>query len=369
MRTRSGGSGGPSWISKTPTPRAREPIRNKARFNSALAEALRDVERRDDGFVPPAVHPRGRAGRHGRDDPKPTSKDDARPQPVLNNARDDAEKEGFDKEPNEKEKRRRLCGGGAARRNRRGRAEVRAAGRVKPPGSFLHHQLEEALASLAAARPRTRRSRSKATAASALVAEATLAARRKRPRRGRARRDARRRRRRRRGGRGGPNQDGGVRVPPAARNLTRNRCVCGSRRSVLGTYPVGAMLALQGAGSVGTDIEIYWPLDEVHYVARVTSYDPAELQHMVTYEADGVREFLCLWKEDVKVLDGTEERHAKSGADAPLRAARRARRRRRAAEAPAAASAAAAGARPRGWTPPPSRARTPTRRCLWAYSF
>ena len=47
--------------------KAREPIRNKARFNAALAEALRDVERRDDGFVPPAVHPRGRAGRHGRD--------------------------------------------------------------------------------------------------------------------------------------------------------------------------------------------------------------------------------------------------------------------------------------------------------------
>ena len=48
--------------------KAREPIRNKARFNAALAEALRDVERRDDGFVPPAVHPRGRAGRHGRED-------------------------------------------------------------------------------------------------------------------------------------------------------------------------------------------------------------------------------------------------------------------------------------------------------------
>jgi hypothetical protein len=47
--------------------KAREPIRNKARFNAALNEALRDVERRDDGFVPPAVHPRGRAGRHGRD--------------------------------------------------------------------------------------------------------------------------------------------------------------------------------------------------------------------------------------------------------------------------------------------------------------
>ena len=86
-----------------------------------------------------------------------------------------------------------------------------------------------------------------------------------------------------------------------------------------GTYPVGAMLSLQGAASVGVDIEIYWPLDEVHYVARVTSYDPKELQHMVTYEADGVREFLCLWKEDVKVLDGTEARNVKRGSrlDAP----------------------------------------------------
>ena len=71
-------------------------------------------------------------------------------------------------------------------------------------------------------------------------------------------------------------------------------CLRVEAQRMCGTYPVGAMLALQGAGSVGTDIEIYWPLDEVHYVARVTSYDPAELQHMVTYEADGVREFLCL---------------------------------------------------------------------------
>lgn len=69
-------------------------------------------------------------------------------------------------------------------------------------------------------------------------------------------------------------------------------------------HPVGAMLALQGAASVGNTIEIYWPLDHVHYTARVTSYDPVELQHMVMYEADGVREFLCLWNEDVKVLDG-----------------------------------------------------------------
>jgi hypothetical protein len=38
---------------------------------------------------------------------------------------------------------------------------------------------------------------------------------------------------------------------------------------------------------------------------------------MVTYEADGVREFLCLWKEDVKVLDGTEERNKQGGVEAP----------------------------------------------------
>ena len=125
---------------------------------------------------------------------------------------------------------------------------------------------------------------------------------------------------------------------------SKSVCLRVEAQRMCGTYPVGAMLALQGAGSVGTDIEIYWPLDEVHYVARVTSYDPAELQHMVTYEADGVREFLCLWKEDVKVLDGTEERHAKSGADAPSAPRAAHAIAGEAAEAPAAASGGAGGA-------------------------
>ena len=195
--------------------KAREPIRNKARFNSALAEALRDVERRDDGFVPPAVHPRGRAGRHGRDDPKPAARDDARPQPVPNNARDDAEKEGFDKEPNEKSARTEKGGAAASRENetagarggtRGGPGET--AGFVSPPsvggGSRKSRGGGPADAAFEA----------KATAASALVAEATLAAAPETPAPGtrapRARAGAPRRRR---GGRGGPNQDGGVRVP------------------------------------------------------------------------------------------------------------------------------------------------------------
>ena len=67
---------------------------------------------------------------------------------------------------------------------------------------------------------------------------------------------------------------------------------------------VGAMLTLQGEASVGHVIEIFWPLDDVHYGAKITSYDPVEMQHMVMYDEDGVREYLCLWNEDVKVLDG-----------------------------------------------------------------
>jgi hypothetical protein len=41
------------------------------------------------------------------------------------------------------------------------------------------------------------------------------------------------------------------------------------------------MLTLQGNASVGHTIEIYWPLDKVHYSARIISYDPVELRHMV----------------------------------------------------------------------------------------
>ena len=76
------------------------------------------------------------------------------------------------------------------------------------------------------------------------------------------------------------------------------------------------MLALQGHQSVGQNIEIYWPLDQVHYTAKITSYDPAELQHMVQDDADGVREFLCLWNEDIKAIGDVKE----SGRSAPSKA-------------------------------------------------
>ena len=138
------GPGGPSLgFQRRHAEKAREPIRNKALLDTR-AEALRDVERRDDGFVPPAQQPARARGRHGRDDPKPTSKDDARPQPVLNNARDDAEKEASTKSQTRKRKapasRRRR-----RRRNRRGARRSARRATVKPPGiSFLHHQLEEA---------------------------------------------------------------------------------------------------------------------------------------------------------------------------------------------------------------------------------
>ena len=82
-------------------------------------------------------------------------------------------------------------------------------------------------------------------------------------------------------------------------------------------------------------------------MARVTSYDPAELQHMVTYEADGVREFLCLWKEDVKVRTARRSGTPRAARDA-LRARARDAVAGGAAEAPAAASGGGgAWARPR----------------------
>ena len=56
--------------------KAREPIRNKARFNSALQEALNDVERRDGGFVPPAVQQRGKSGGHANGGGKTSGEDE-----------------------------------------------------------------------------------------------------------------------------------------------------------------------------------------------------------------------------------------------------------------------------------------------------
>ena len=69
---------------------------------------------------------------------------------------------------------------------------------------------------------------------------------------------------------------------------------------------LGAALTLQGDGCVGRHIGIYWPLDECHYPARILSFDPYELRHMVMYDADGVKEYLNLWREDIRLVDESE---------------------------------------------------------------
>jgi hypothetical protein len=293
--------------------KAREPIRNKARFNAALAEALRDVERRDDGFVPPAVHPRGRAGRHGRDGD--------------HHAHGGAkEKAGSDKkeESNPKEKE------SSAELAERGGDGVRSKKDEAVPSRLGHSGPGEGGVAVPKKSKSDKDSKdskndaafeAKAAAASALAADATLAAPPEEVPAGgdRSARAAMRA------------VAAAADAAVAAGRFATEGCACRcckepssssvclriEAQRMCGTYPVGAMLALQGAASVGNDIEIYWPLDDTHYVARVTSYDPSELQHMVTYEADGVREFLCLWKEDVKVLDGTEERNKAGGVEAP----------------------------------------------------
>ena len=78
-RTLSGGCARTKcWISEAYRREAREPIRNKARFNSALQEALNGVERRDGGFVPPAVQQRGKSGGHANGGGKTSGEDERR---------------------------------------------------------------------------------------------------------------------------------------------------------------------------------------------------------------------------------------------------------------------------------------------------
>jgi len=214
--------------------KAREPIRNKARFNSALQEALNDIEKRGVAFVPPAIQQRGKGGGHHHGH--------------ANGHGKDAKKDANIKKDEES-----------------------AADGQKAPVPLP--QGEAAIA--------------KAAELAAAAARAVASGR-----------------------------------------LTTEGCACrvcsnpGSPKNVAGTkgaapiclrieaqksaadHPVGAMLTLQGEASVGHVIEIFWPLDDVHYGAKITSYDPVEMQHMVMYDADGVREYLCLWTEDVKVLDG-----------------------------------------------------------------
>ena len=207
--------------------KAREPIRNKARFNSALQEALNDVERRDGGFVPPAVQQRGKSGGHANGGGK-TSGEDEKKAKTGDVVVGGAPPAGMDPSAND-------------------------------AGEVMKAMAAAASAAVASGRTTTEGCACRVCAAMA---------------------------------KGSPKSGKGA------------VCLRIEAQRAAAKHPVGAMLALQGAASVGHNIEIYWPLDHVHYTARVTSYDPVELQHMVMYEADGVREFLCLWNEDVKVLDG-----------------------------------------------------------------
>ena len=207
--------------------KAREPIRNKARFNSALQEALNDVERRDGGFVPPAVQQRGKSGGHANGGGK-TSGDDEKKAKTGDVVVGGAPPAGMD------------------------------------PSAADAGEVMKAMAAAASAAVASGRTTTEGCACRVCAAMT----------------------------KGSPKSGKGA------------VCLRIEAQRAAAKHPVGAMLALQGAASVGHNIEIYWPLDHVHYTARVTSYDPVELQHMVMYEADGVREFLCLWNEDVKVLDG-----------------------------------------------------------------
>ena len=251
--------------------KAREPIRNKARFNSALNEALRDMEKRNDSWNPPAVVARGKSGgrgHQGKGDGDKGKHANATPATSGDHASADTSAEKLSAEKN---------------------AQFGATCASTPPididkAKYAVNLLNDA--TLAAAPTTATPPGDAAAAMNAMAAAADDAVK------------------------SGRTTTDGCKCRCCVNTQSTDICLRIEAQRMCGRYPVGAMLALQGTSSVGNDIEIYWPLDEVHYVARVTSYDPSELQHMVTYEADGVREFLCLWKEDVKVLDGPAVRKA-----------------------------------------------------------
>ena len=216
--------------------KAREPIRNKARFNSALQEALNDIEKRGVAFVPPAIQQRGKSGgHHGH-----------------SNGHKDAKKDVLKKD-----------GDGGGTNGEKFPVHL-------PTGEEAKARAESLVASAA-----------KAIASGRLTTEGCacrVCANPASPKNALSGKE--------KGGAGAP------------------VCLRIEAQKAAAEHPVGAMLTLQGEASVGHVIEIFWPLDDVHYGAKITSYDPVEMQHMVMYDADGVREYLCLWNEDVKVLDG-----------------------------------------------------------------
>mmetsp|Transcript_10814 Transcript_10814/g.45026 ORF Transcript_10814/g.45026 Transcript_10814/m.45026 type:complete len:527 (+) Transcript_10814:1341-2921(+) len=213
--------------------KAREPIRNKARFHSALQEALNDIEKRGVAFVPPAIQQRGKSGGH------------------HGHANGHAHKKDVKKDSD-----------GGVRSGEKSPVHL-------PTGEEAKARAESLVASAA-----------RAIASGRLTTEGCA-----------------------------------CRVcanPASPKNAPSGKekgasppvCLRIEAQKAAAEHPVGAMLTLQGEASVGHVIEIFWPLDDVHYGAKITSYDPVEMQHMVMYDEDGVREYLCLWNEDVKVLDG-----------------------------------------------------------------
>jgi len=214
--------------------KAREPIRNKARFNSALQEALNDIEKRGVAFVPPAIQQRGKSGgHHGHANGHGNNKKDV--------------KKDSD--------------GGVG------------AGEKSPVHLPTGEEAKIKAESLVASAARAIASGRFTTEGCACRVCANPASPKNAP----------------------SGKEKGA-SPPVCLRIEAQKAAA--------EHPVGAMLTLQGEASVGHVIEIFWPLDDVHYGAKITSYDPVEMQHMVMYDADGVREYLCLWNEDVKVLDG-----------------------------------------------------------------
>ena len=301
--------------------KAREPTRNKARFNSALQEALDDIEKRGVRFVPPAVHQRGKSGGGAQHAHEKIEKGGEK------NAENNAEKNNKDASggntANENAGSRETHSGGGPGERRAARSDgggdkiaaaetnggalggttpatataKREASAGAAPSSSPVTALKPAGSEIPAGANPSSPGAEAMMSAMAAAAEAAVAS-------------------------GATSTEGCVCRVCVGRAERKNGagaqavCLRIDAQRAASEHPIGAMLALQGHQSVGQNIEIYWPLDQVHYTAKITSYDPAELQHMVQYDADGVREFLCLWNEDIKAIGDVKE----SGRSAPSKA-------------------------------------------------
>ena len=233
--------------------KAREPMRNKARFNAALQEAMNELAKRDDAFVPPAIVQKGKSGSHAAPShgAKGAAKDEHKNEHKDSPAASGGSRGG---------------GGGSGKEN---------ASQAARAGDGENSGVMAAVAAAAAAAVASGKIHTDGCVCRVCAAWAKA-----------------------------PKDEANAGGASGKKNGSSAVCLKIEAQRSAASHPVGAMLALQGEGSVGTAIEIYWPLDQVHYGASIVSFDAVELQHMVQYEADGVREFLCLWNEDVKVVSG-----------------------------------------------------------------